>query len=473
MKASIVLVLALVGALLAWILWPSAKPVQIALVERRSLNQALDEDGLVRSWVEVNVAPQIGGRLTKIYVERGHKAEKGQLLAELDGAEQRAALEQLRAQELAAVQNVAAAQRQLRLTDAKVRAELDVAAAGVKLARAQQEKLEAGPRREQKAALRAVYQRARLRLDEAKRDYQRRQALFQQGAVSRTDLESYQAGYNTALYALREAESRWTEAERGPVESERRVAHAEVERSAAALRSGAAQLGQAEVAEASLQEAAQRLEATRAQVRQAEEKLRQLKLVAPVAGVVEWEDVEPGEIVTPGQIVLRLCDPQRIYVELLLDEGDRAHARIGAPVEITSDAYAGQTFEGQLEAIETQAFLKRQVRNSPTQDEDRVFRSRVKLKGGEGKLFPGMSVFAQVILGQRQQVLTIPRQACINREGQWVVFTLEGSHARRQVIEVGQKDNTSVEVLKGLQEGQQVLLNPGSLSDGASVRVEK
>lgn len=473
MKAWFLLVLALVGGLLAWVLWPSARAVQVATVERRALNQSLDEDGLVRSWVEVNVAPQVGGRLARIYVERGRKAQKGQLLAELEAAEQRAALDQLRAQESAAAHAVEQARRQLRLTDARVQAELEVAAAGLRLARAQQLKVVEGPRPEQKAALRAVYERARLRLEETRRDYQRRQSLYQQGAVSRADLESFEAAYNSALFAMREAQARWSEARRGPVASERGVAQAEVDRSAATLRTGTAQLAQAEVAEAGLQEAAQRLEVARAQVRQAEEKLRQLKLVAPVTGVVEWEDVEPGEIVTPGQIVLRLSDPRRIYVELLLDEGDRALARVGTPVEITSDAYPGQIFRGKLEAIETQAFLKRQVRNSPTQDEDRVFRSRVRLEGGEGRLFPGMSVFAQVLLGQPEEVLTIPRQACINREGEWVAFRVSGGRAHRQVIELGKKDNTRVEVVKGLQEGQSVLLNPGSVSDGALVRVEK
>lgn len=112
-------------------------------------------------------------------------------------------------------------------------------------------------------------------------------------------------------------------------------------------------------------------------------------------------------------------------MELLLDEGNRAQARLGAPVLVTSDAYPGETFAGKLQAIEAQAFLKRQLRNNPTQDEDRVFRARVKLDGGVDKLFPGMSVFAQVVLAERGQVLTIPRQACINREGQWVVFVRE------------------------------------------------
>jgi RND family efflux transporter MFP subunit len=462
----------LAAALLTWFLWPQARAVEIARVERKSLTQALDEDGLVRSWVEVAVASQVQGRLARIHQARGQRVKTGQLLAELDSGEQQAALDQLLAQERAALQSVQQARSQLGLTRQRVEADMDVARAGVRLAQAQRDKVLVGPRVEQRRVVRAIYQRARLRLQESARDTKRRKQLYEQGAVSRADLENYESAYHTALYNLREAESRWHEVERGAIVQERQVATAEVERSAASLRATQAQQLQAEVAAASLGEAEQRLQSVRAQVRQAEVRLQQTQLRSPAEGTLEWEEIEPGEIVTPGQTVLRICDPQKIYVELLLDEGDRAQARLGSLVHVTCDAYPGQTFDGKLQAIEAQAFLKRQLRNSPTQDEDRVFRARVSLEQeGVGKLFPGMSVFAQVVLAERGQVLTIPRQACINREGQWVVFVEQGGVARRRVIEVGQKDNLQLEVVAGLAEGDRVLLNPGSMADGARVRV--
>ena len=466
-------VVLLVAGLLTWLLWPKAKEVEVARVERKSLTQALDEDGLVRSWVEVAVASQVQGRLARIHLARGERVKGGQLLAELDSGEQQAALDQLLAQERAALQALEQARSQLGLTRQRVVAEVGVAQAGVRLAEAQREKVLVGPRAEQKAAVRAIFERARLRVLDSERDYKRRQVLFEQGAVSRADLENFQSNLHTSLYALREAESRWNEVQRGAIVQDRQVASAEVDRSAASLRASQAQQLQAEVAAASAAEAEERLAAVRAQVRQARVRLDQTRLLAPASGTLEWEDIEAGEVVNPGQTVLRICDPKKIYVELLLDEGDRAQARLGAPVLVTSDAYPGETFAGKLQAIEAQAFLKRQLRNNPTQDEDRVFRARVKLDGGVDKLFPGMSVFAQVVLAERGQVLTIPRQACINREGQWVVFVEQSGSARRRVIEVGQKDNLQIEVVKGLAEGDRVLLNPGSLVDGARVRVGK
>jgi RND family efflux transporter MFP subunit len=466
----VVLGLLLLGCALAWSLWPRPKPVDLITVERRRLAQVLDEDGVVRSWVEVSVASQVQGRLKRLTVARGEKVRPGQLLAELDGSEQQAALDQLLAQERAAAQAVQQSQAQAELTRQKVNAELDVAQASLQVARAQQSKMEAGPRQEQRAAIKAVYDRALQRLQETRRDLQRRQYLFNEGATSRSDLENFQTAQRNAESALREAEARWREAERGPVAQDRQVARAEVARSQAGLQASTAGLGQAEVARAAAAEAQERLQAVRAQVRQARTRLEQLELRSPAAGVVEYEQAEAGELVTPGQVVLRVSDPARIYVELLLNEGDRAQARLGASVQVTSDAYAGQVFAGKLKAIESQAFLKRELRNSPTQDEDRVFRSRVQLQGGVGKLFPGMSVFAQVVLAEREEVLTIPRSACINREGLWVVFKAEGGRARRQVVEIGQKDNSQLEITKGLQAGERILANPGGATDGMAIQ---
>ena len=450
--------------------WPQARAVDLVKVERHRLAQVLDEDGVVRSWVEVSVASQVQGRLRRIAVERGAQVSKGELLAEIDGAEQRAALDQLLAQERAAVHAVEQSRQQAGLTRQRLNAELGVARAGLQLAQAQRGKVEAGPRPEQRAAVRAVYERAQQRLQEARRDLQRRQFLFNEGATSRSDFENFQAQFRNAESALREAEARWKETQRGAVVQDRQVAEAEVERSQASLAASAAQQRQSEVAEAAAAEAEERLRAVSAQVRQARTRLEQLQLRSPAAGVVEWEQFEGGELVTPGQVILRVSDPRRLYVELLLNEGDRAQARLGAGVQVTSDAYPGQTFVGKLKAIESQAFLKRELRNSPTQDEDRVFRARVQLDGGAGKLYPGMSVFAQVILAERQDVLTIPRGACINREGQWIVFTVESGRAHRRVVEIGQKDNTQLEITKGLSEGDRLVANPGSMVDGTRVQ---
>ena len=466
---AVLVVLALVGLLVA--LGSRVKPVEVAQAKVQSLSRSLDEDGLVRSQIEVNLACQAGGRLAQIYVKNGQRVSQGQLLAELENGEQKAALEQLQAQERGSLAALQAARQQVQLQTGRSRAELQVAQAGVQLARAQANQLLTSPRQEQREVLLAAERRAHIRWKEAERDFRRRQELFREGAVSRSDLESYESAQRNALYSWQEVRARWQEGQRGPIPSERRAALAEVDRSRANLQLSSAQQGQIEISAWQAQEAGEHYQSLRSQVEQAQEKLRQTRIYSPRAGVVEWDEIQPGEVVTPGQLVLRLIDPKQIYIELLLDEADRAQARLKTPVKITCDAHPGKEFAGQLDFIESQAFLKREVRNSPTQDEDRVFRSRVSLTPEAlGQLYPGMSVFAQVILEERTSVLTVPRSACVNREGEWVIYREIGGRAQRRVVEIGQRDNVSVEVLKGLQEGDWVVLNPGTLADGARLR---
>lgn len=465
--------LVVVLGLLLWSFSGRILAVEVAPVERRSLTRALDEDGLVRSWVEVPLSLPVQGRIARVHVQRGDRVRPGQLLLELESDDPRAAVEQLRAQEKAAVAALDQARQRLQVAERRTLAELRAAEAGLGLSQAQREKLELGPRTEQRRVLSALLQRAEARYEEARRDLARRQVLYEGGAVSRVDLEGFESQLRTAEQQLREARARWDEALKGPLASERRAARAEVQRAAAGVEGSRAARGEVEVSRAALGEMEARLDSVRAQLRQSEARLRQMKLFAPETGVVEWETCEVGQVVNPGQVVLRLSDPQRLYVELLLDEGDRAQARQGASVKVTSDAYPEETFAGVLEAIEAQAFLKREVRNSPTQDEDRVFRARVRLdsKQAVNKLFAGMSVFAQIILDERPSVLSVPRQACINREGQWVVFRVRGDRLERCTLELGQKGTAQVEVLKGLSEGDRVVLNPGTLKEGARIRV--
>lgn len=459
-----------IGIAVWWMTHPRPQAVEMAVVERKSLTQSLDEDGVVRSLVEASLSCPSQGRLARIRVARGQKVRAGQLLAELDATEQRAALDQLLAQERASQASLRQAHFQSQLTQQKADADLRLSQSGLQVARAQALKVEDGVRPEQRQALQAALARAQFRLQETQRDWQRRRVLFEQGAVSRADLESYESSFKTAQTNLNEARARLLEAQHGPVRGERQAARAEVERSRASLEVSQAQQGQVEVALAAEEEAAHRLESLQAQIQQARHQLELTQLRAPASGIVEWDEIEPGEVVSPGQVILRLTDPTRLYVELLLDEGDRAQAKIGARVAITCDAYPGQTFEGKLQAIESQAFLKRLVRNSPTQDEDRVFRARVTLKPEDiARLHPGMSVFAQLILSQRSQVLTIPRQACLNREGKWLAYKVSAGRAHRTVVDLGQKDSAQVEIVGGLAEGDQVVLNPGNVADGAVV----
>jgi multidrug efflux pump subunit AcrA (membrane-fusion protein) len=68
-----------------------------------------------------------------------------------------------------------------------------------------------------------------------------------------------------------------------------------------------------------------------------------------------------------------------------------------------------------------------------------------------------------------KEVLTVPRLALANRLADWVVFVVEGGRAHQRKVTVGQRDANRVEIVAGVQQGQQVVVNPGTLADGAPI----
>ncbi len=431
-----------------------------------SVVEALDEDGLVRSDTEVTLAPRVQGRLQKLVVQSGQRVARGQLVAELERADLKAALDVALANERAAEVALQESRTRLALQGEKTSADLRTASASARAAEALLRKAESGARPQEKRSAEAALQRAQARWEEARRDLERRRLLFSRGFIPRSELEAAQTNLRVSEAAVTEARQSVSLALEGPRPEDREAARADVERTQAQVDAAHAQERQVELSAHEITAAEARLEAARGQVRQAQAALDQGGLVSPAAGIIDLERRQPGDLVGPQTPVARLTDPDRVWVEVLIDENDRGKVKVGQRVTLTSDAYPEGDFAGRLTRLDSVDFLKRELRNTPTQDEDRVFRARVNLESGKGKLFPGMSVFAEIVLHRQDHVLTIPREALVNREGRWLVLVDRGGVAREVEIEVGQRDVNRVEVKKGLTAGDLVVLNPGALAGG-------
>jgi len=431
-----------------------------------SVVEALDEDGLVRSDIEVTLAPKVQGRLLRLAVQSGQKVSRGQLIAELERTDLAAARDVALANERAAEVALTEARTRLALQEEKAGADLRTATASARAADALLRKAESGARPQERRTAEAALQRAQARWEEASRDLERRRMLFSRGFIPRSELEAAQTNLRVSEAAVTEARQSLSLAREGPRPEDRQAARADLERTLAQVDVARAQDHQVELSVHEITAAEARLEAARGQVRQAQAALDQGGLVSPAAGVIDLERRQPGDIVGPQTPVARLTDPTRVWVEVLIDENDRGKVKLDQKVSLTSDAYPDQDFTGKLARLDSVAFLKRELRNTPTQDEDRVFRARVNLETGKGKLFPGMSVFAEIVLRRQENVLTIPREALVNREGRWLVLLDDQGTAREREIEVGQRDVNRVEVTKGLQNGDLVVLNPGALQEG-------
>ena len=137
----------------------------------------------------------------------------------------------------------------------------------------------------------------------------------------------------------------------------------------------------------------------------AEDKLNDVTLRAPITGTIVERTVEQGQVVTGtrdltgGTVLMRMADLNEVQVRTLVDETDIGRLEPGLPAEITVEAYPDRTFRGSVLKIEPQAVVEQNVT---------MFAVLTRIRNEEDLLRPGMNSDVEVVIGQRQDVLSLP-----------------------------------------------------------------
>ncbi|MFC1637451.1 efflux RND transporter periplasmic adaptor subunit [Candidatus Margulisiibacteriota bacterium] len=208
------------------------------------------------------------------------------------------------------------------------------------------------------------------------------------------------------------------------------------------------------------------------ELERAETALDNSRVVAPFSGIVTEKAVIPGEAISPGVPVMTVVDIYNPWVEIQVDEVDIAVAKVGQRVKFTTDAFPDKEFFGRITWINRRAELKKVGGRVRFDEEDLVFRGKVKFEDGGGLLRPGMSVYAEIITGEKKNVVAAPREAITLRAGKRIAFVLTKGRVREAVLELGIKDAEKVEILKGLSVGDVVAVSKlDDLKDKAKVKV--
>jgi HlyD family secretion protein len=216
-------------------------------------------------------------------------------------------------------------------------------------------------------------------------------------------------------------------------------------------------------AEAALAAARAQVERSGAAVRLAQETLDHLKVVAPFDGVITERFVEVGEAVIPGQAVLELMSPDRLYVSAPIDEIDVGRLKPGLPARVTLDPWPGVEWRGRLTRV---APYIQDVR-----EQNRTLEVEVDLPPDPSRPTPtpGASADVEIVLQARDSVLRVPTFAVLE---QTRVMVVENGHARTRRIEPGLRNWSWTEIRSGIEAGDVVItsLDKSGLNDGARVR---
>ena len=287
----------------------------------------------------LTITSKIGERVDRILVDTDQRVHKGQLLILLSNADERARLEQARANLQLAIETQQAQTQQGLGGIAQAQASVSNAAAQVPVAQAGVAAAEAQVRVAQ-----AQVPAAAQALAKAQADLARTQSLVSSGDLPRQQLDAVRA-------AEAQAESQYRSAADNV-----NVALANV--SSASARVGASQSG-ISVAEGGVQSAQGKLQqaqapsqiaVARTMVDIAEQNLAYTKIYAPADGYVGEKNAAVGQTIPPGVPLLALI-PDHVFITAEFKETQIGAMRAGQPVDIKVDAYKGHTFHGRVIAI--------------------------------------------------------------------------------------------------------------------------
>lgn len=245
------------------------------------------DDARVKGTI-VAVSPKIAGRIEQVAVDEGDTVQAGQVIARIESDEIEVQVAQAKA-------NLAAAQAKLN-------------------------ELKSGSRPQQIAQAGAATEQARAGFENAQRNYERLEALYNQGAVSAQQLDTAQTALSVAKAQYDAASQSYSLTAEGSRAEDVDIAQAQVEQAAAALKN-------------------------------AELTLANTEIKAPVAGIVAVKSVDQGEVVSAGQPLFNITDPNDVWVSANIEETSVGKVAVAQPVTFTIDAYPGRTFTGEVSDV--------------------------------------------------------------------------------------------------------------------------
>ena len=274
------------------------------------------------------------------------------------------------------------------------------------------------------ARARSIADQAALTAIQAERDLARARALLAQGAISERDLEVAEQAAAVARSELDVAQAR-------------------------ARPDGTAPPALAEIARA------------RAAVAGAQAQLALTRISAPAGATVLARDVEPGDLVVPGRVLLDLALDGATELVAYPREENLAELQRGARAVASADAFPTRTFAARVASV------------APVIDPGQgTVEIRLAVPDPPSYLRADMTVSINVEVARHDTTLVLPLDRVGNASGAtpWVVVERDG-RAERRSVRVGLQGDGSVEILAGLREGERVL--PATIASGKRVRVRE
>ncbi len=423
---------------------PKGEEVTLEKVQRRSIKETVSASGKIFPETEVKISSDVSGEIIDLYVKEGDSVTVGQILAKIKPDEYQSLVEQGEA------------------SVSTARSQREISSSNVQGSNAQIEQLKADKKR------------LESQLDVARNNHQRNEKLYKDGIISTSEFETSQNTLKSAESALAVGE--------------------------ATLRSAESTLSSARE---NVRVAEYGINSANARLRELRTSLQKTIITAPVSGIISVLNVEKGERVVgtlqmAGTEMMRIANLHSMEVQVDVSENDILKVSLNDETDIEVDAYLGQKLKGKVSEIANSASnISSAAGMSLNSDQVTNFVVKIRIDPAsykdllaDGRRYPfrpGMSASVDIFTQLAENILTVPiisvtakeaekkevkkededeipasKQSKSNDVIKEIVFVAVGDTVAIREVKTGIQDNDYIEILSGLQEGEDVVTGPYS-----------
>ncbi|WP_099190116.1 efflux RND transporter periplasmic adaptor subunit [Tepidibacter mesophilus] len=328
--------------------------------KKQDINVKTTLSAKVKPVEESNVVPKMPGKVTGVNVEIGKKVNKGEVLFTLDKTD--------------LVNGVKSAQ-----------AAYDMAVASLNMKQEQ--------------------------MQNAKINYERMKALYEEGAISQKDFEQY-----------------------------------ELQASSTNLNAAQAQVDQARVG-----------------IENAQSNLNNATVTAPISGIITAVNINEGEMASSGQAAVSIANMNKVVVDTDVSEYLINKIKLGELVDISIKSANKENFKGKITAL-----------SPATASNSMTYPIKIEVDNKDSIIKPGMFANVNLVTDKKGNVITIPSESVVIKDGESIVYTVKDGIAHINKVEIGIDNGEIVEIKKGIKQGQ-VVVKKGQnyLEEGSKVEINK
>jgi RND family efflux transporter MFP subunit len=247
-------------------------------------------------------------------------------------------------------------------------------------------------------------------------------------------LQTAQADYNSAMANYRIAVA-------GVNDTALRTAQASLDKAQIALEQAKKNL------DTSMRTAQASLDNAKTAVDTAQRNLENATLYAPFDGTVATVNYAVGDYANGTAITM--VDLNDLQIKVSIAEVDMSRVKVGQTASVTLDALSGKTYTATVSAIGPVGTVSSGVVNYPVY---------LRLSNEDGQLRPGMTANLGIEVERRDNVLLVPARAVRTTNNQKMVSVMRDGKATPQRVATGLSNDTTVEIVNGLAEGDQIVI---------------